>query len=109
MEKFKDYIEKNNLKFEILNYFNGHEATKGCKSGNDNINPYVLVMNEDNEKYCILELSNTNYTIISYDTINAVKKYNTSWSLANNGYVVGFIEGKKLYLHQYLLNYHGNG
>ena len=109
MEKFKEFIEKNKLKWEILSYFNGHEATKGCKSGNDNINPYVLVMNEDKEKYCILELSNTNYTIISYDTINAVKKYNTSWFLSNNGYVTGTINGKNIYLHQYLLNYHGNG
>ena len=110
MEKFKEYIENNKLNCEILNYYNGHEATKGCKSGNDNINPYVLVINkEKEEKYYILELSNNNYTIISYDTLKAVKKYNNSWSLAKNGYVVGFIEGKKLYLHQYLLNYHGNG
>ena len=110
MEKFKEYIENNKLNCEILNYYNGHEATKGCKSGNDNINPYVLVINkEKEEKYYILELSNNNYTIISYDTLKAVKKYNTSWFLSNNGYVTGVLNNKNIYLHQYLLNYHGNG
>jgi len=110
MEKIKEFIENSHLDYDILNYYNGHEATKGCKSGKDNINPYALVFDkEKEEKYYILELSNTNYTLISHENINAVKKYNTSWSLAKNGYVVGFIEGKKLYLHQYLLNYHGNG
>lgn len=110
MEKFKEYIENNKINCEIIELYEGHEATKGCNSGQDNINPYALVFDKDKkEQYYILELSNTNYTLISYDNINAVKKYNNSWSLAKNGYAVGFIEGKKLYLHQYLLNYHGNG
>ena len=66
MEKFNEFIEKNNLKWEILSYFNGHEATKGCKSGKDNINPYALIFDkEKEEKYYILELSNNNYTLIS--------------------------------------------
>jgi hypothetical protein len=72
MEKFKEYIENNKLNCEILNYYNGHEATKVCKSGNDNINPYeIVIKKEKEEKYYILELSNNNYTIISYDTLKA--------------------------------------
>jgi hypothetical protein len=110
MEKIKEFIENNKLNCDILNYYYGHEATKGCKSGHDNINPYALVFDkEKEEKYYILVLSNTNCTIISYDTIKAIKKYNTSWYFSNNGYVTGTINGKNIYLHQYLLNYHGNG
>ena len=61
MEKIKEFIENNKLNCDILNYYYGHEATKGCKSGNDNINPYALVYDkEKEEKYYILVLSNTN-------------------------------------------------
>jgi len=38
-----------------------------------------------------------------------IKKYKTSWYFSNNGYVTGTINGKNIYFHQYLLNYHGNG
>ena len=104
MEKIKEYIENNKLNCEIIELYEGHEATKGCKSGKDNINPYSLVLDkEKEEQYYILKLSNSNYTLIFYDNINAVKKYNNSWYISNNGYVTGTLNGKNIYLHQYTL------
>ena len=62
MENFKEYIENNKINCEIIKLYEGHEATKGCNSGKDDINPYTLVFDKDKkEQYYILELSNTNY------------------------------------------------
>jgi hypothetical protein len=50
MEKIKEYIENNKLNCEIIELYEGHEATKGCKSGKDNINPYSLVLDKEKER-----------------------------------------------------------
>ena len=47
MKKIKEFIENNHSDCDILNYYNGHEATKGCKSGKDNINPYALIFDKE--------------------------------------------------------------
>ena len=38
MEKIKEYIENNKLNCEIIELYEGHEATKGCKRNKNNFN-----------------------------------------------------------------------
>jgi hypothetical protein len=109
MKNLDDFLKNNQLNATIINYYNGHEANIGCNSGKKNINPYYLVKDDNNKEYYIIELTNENFTIISLESLSTVKKYKTSWYLGQNGYTVGKIDGKSLYLHQYLLNHYGHG
>jgi predicted AAA+ superfamily ATPase len=70
MDNFKEFIENNKLNYDILSYYSGHEAIKGCKAGKNDINSYVLVINnETNEKYYVVDLGLKNITATNkYDT-----------------------------------------
>lgn len=109
MKNLDVFLKNNKLNATIINYYEGHEANIGCNSGKIDINPYYLVRDENNKEYYIIELTNENYTIISPESLSTVKKYKTSWYLGQNGYAAGKVDGKSLYLHQYLLNHHGHG
>ena len=109
MKNLDDFLKNNQLNATIINYYEGHEATIGKNAGKDNINPYYLIEDFNKNKYYVIQLTNENFTIISPESLSTVKKYNTSWYLRQNGYVTGTVDGKVLYLHQYLLNHHGNG
>ena len=100
------------LNVEIINSIKGNDIKKGCTSGKTNINHCYIVQNLDNDKqYVIMKLSNTDeYTIINIEDADRILDCNVSWYKHKaTGYVVASINSKHVYLHQYIMNYWGQG
>jgi hypothetical protein len=96
----------------------GHTATMGASAGKV-FNPYYLVSDGITEFYvCQVNGDNntSKYTLISIDSINKFlsmidstgqSTYTPTWYMCSNGYVATNNKGKYIYLHQHLMDLHG--
>ena len=96
----------------------GHTATMGASAGKV-FNPYYLVSDGTTEFYvCQVNGDNntSKYTLISTDYINkflnmidstSQSTYTPTWYMCSNGYVATNNKGKYIYLHQHIMDLHG--
>lgn len=107
LTSFKDYI--NSLNVNVIDVNEGHTATKGSNAGLSNINEYAVVYEDDlGYEYIIMKIDDNTYTKLSTESIESVKGTNNTWFLTTNNYIGTSINGKKIYLHQFILNHYGN-
>lgn len=107
---FSNYVEKNKLNIVLISQNNGHTVLKGCETGIKNKNPYFHIFDIDrDEEYIFMKCNNDIFTKISILNINEIKSTNSSWFLCKNGYIASNFNGHQIYLHQFLMNYYGNG
>lgn len=96
----------------------GHTVTMGAFAGKV-FNPYYLVNNGKQDFYvCQVNGDNniSKYTLISIDSLDkflnmidstSQSTYTPTWYLCSNGYVATNNKGKCIYLHQHLMDLHG--
>ena len=109
-KNLETYIENNNLNWVIIESYEGHISNSGCKSGTKNINPYCVVIDVDyGNEFIVMHINNNCYTLLDINDIHNIKNSNTSWFLCNNGYVASNISLKQIYLHQYIMEFWGQG
>lgn len=96
----------------------GHTATMGASAGKV-FNPYYLVSDGTTEFYvCQVNGDNntSKYTLISTDSLckflnmtdsTSQTTYTPTWYMCSNGYVATSNKGKYIYLHQHLMDLHG--
>ena len=107
---FETYIINNNYNWVIIEHYEGHTSNFGCKKGTKNINPYFIVIDVDNGKeFIAMYIKDNCYTLLNIEDIDKIKEQNTSWFLCNNGYIASNINCNQIYLHQYIMNYWGQG
>ena len=109
-KNLETYIENNRLNWVIIENYEGHISNSGCKSGIKNINPYCVVIDVDfGDEFIVMHINNNCYTMMHVNDIHNVKNSNTSWFLCNNGYIASRINSKQIYLHQYIMEFWGQG
>lgn len=96
----------------------GHTATMGASAGKV-FNPYYLV-SDGKQDFYICQINGDNdtstFTIISMESLpkflnmtNSINQitYTPTWYLCSNGYIATNNKGKYIYLHQHLMDLHG--
>lgn len=109
LPKLTNYLSNFNLDYEVVKSFDGHTGTIGRSSGKKNINHYYIVTDKNNQEFILLYVGKELYTLIDKSKIDYLKENNNTWFICQNGYVASNFDGHQLYLHQFLLNYFGNG
>ena len=91
--------------YELIKSFDGHLTNKGCKSGEE-INPYYLVKNKNNNtEYYIMKCNQNTFTLFSKKSIDYIT--NKTWFIMQNGYIGHSTKNKNInifyYMHQLIL------
>ena len=106
LENLKPKCFKLLQQVKILEYYKGHIPVLGC-SANKEKNPYWLV-EENDKKYYIMFCEKNTLFKFSLESLDKIK--NITWFNTNNGYIAYRKSGyNNIYLHQHLMDYHGNG
>ena len=112
MEKLINKIPK---ELKTLDFIDGHQKFIG-KSAGQELNSIVLVENKEEKEFYIMFCNPDNITYFSKEDLNKVL-YNEdgeriTWSMNNKlGYILSNVlpNGKRLFLHQLIMDYSGNG
>ena len=94
----------------IIESFNGKIIDKNCRYKGTEKNRYWLVLNiTTNEEYYLMECTNK-LTKIDIESIDKIINTKNCWYITKNGYISSkFENGKKFYMHAFLMNHSGNG
>lgn len=107
MNKYiNNYINRNNL-IELTS-IDGHKKLLG-KTANIEKNKIVFVMNTHAKSYAIMYCEINTITKISIDSVKRILDSGLTWYKLANGYVGAHYNKSIIYLHQFLMNYYGNG
>lgn len=112
---FAPFIIANN--YELIDFNFGHQVKLGKYAGKY-FNPYALVKdNVTNEQFYICHANGDNDTecVFKFEagSLNKVLRFDVdspvspSWYLMSNGYIATTVKGKIRYLHQHIMDYHG--
>jgi hypothetical protein len=105
-------------KYDIIDYHEGHFIDVGKETGVEK-NPIWIIRDDENDEYYMMYCeTNTLCKLCKYSyqkILDYEENYNDgkkiTWYKANNGYIMsGQLDGKKrLYIHQIIMDCHGNG
>lgn len=119
VEENPNIINYNGKKYNIISTYKGHVKNMGKSAGKVRNTVYKVHNLTDKDRDYPIEYlmkCNDDYTLISKESIDKVKKFNdqqVTWFKQSNGYIGAhvIIDNKNtiLYLHQHLMNYYGNG
>lgn len=112
---FASFITANN--YTLIDFNIGHQVKLGKYAGKY-FNPYALVKdNVTNEQFYICHANGDNDTecVFKFEagSLNKVLRFDAdstvspSWYLMLNGYIATTVKGKIRYLHQHIMDYHG--
>ena len=103
-----------NEEFDIIEKFPGHFKIRGKDAGKEK-NPIFKCMNKDNQIVYLLKC-NDDYTLVDEKCLEKLKTFDNkccTWYKLNNGYIGAHVKKNQkdsiLLLHQYLMDYYGNG
>ena len=102
--------------YTILNSYDGHKPSIGKTTGKES-NKYHRVRNKiSNEEYYIMETNTADPAIkrfFKFDELSLNKLFNINglqnptWFISTNGYVMAHVNNTCIYLHQHLMDLHG--
>jgi hypothetical protein len=102
--------------YTIINSFNGYTATIGKNAGKESNRYHRVCNNLTNEEHYIMETNTADPNIkrcFKFDTQSLNKLFNINgmqnptWFIATNGYVMAHVNNTCIYLHQHLMDLHG--
>lgn len=105
-EKLINYINTNNL--VLVDNIDG-KLNKFGKTANKEKNRIKIVMDEQQNIYCIMFCEKNTITKFSYNTLDKILNVNSSWYLLKNNYIGTHMNNTIIYLHQYLMDLYGQG
>jgi hypothetical protein len=106
-DDLEDFISSEHI---IIESFNGKIIDKKCRFIGKEKNRYWLVLNiTTNEEYYLMECTNK-LTKIDIESIDKIINTKNCWYITKNNYISSkFENGKKIYMHAFLMNHSGNG
>lgn len=104
--KLLEYINENNLM--IIKNIDG-KMNKYGKTANQEKNRIKIVMDNEENEYCIMYCEIDIITVFSLESLDKIQEIESSWYLLKNGYIGSHIDNTIIYLHQYLMNLYGQG
>jgi hypothetical protein len=108
----KEKIINDNGKYTIINFV-GYHMHKIGKNSYKPTNPIWLVSTQTNEKFYLMYCNTDTFTIFSQKCLEKILIQNNSipswYKHTATGYICMHFEKTIKYLHQIILNYHGNG
>ena len=106
-DNIENYISINHI---IIESFNGKIIDKICRFKGKEFNKYWLVLNtESNEQYYLIECCGNRLTKVDEESIEKILELNKTLTICNNYVVIEIEKNKKIALHAFLMDHHGNG
>lgn len=112
MSKIRELLPSS---FTLVEEYEGHYKERG-KSAKTELNTIFVINDDKNDEYCVMFCNPNDLTLFSKEDLNTVM-FDTNgdritWSKNNTlGYIMSSVlsNGKRLFLHQVIMNHYGNG